>query len=39
MDSISVLNRILKQGQETTPYQAFTGKLMDIVRGFRVEWG
>jgi hypothetical protein len=39
MDSISVLNRIPKQGQSETPFQLFTGKQIDLIRDFRVEWG
>jgi hypothetical protein len=39
MDSISVLNRIPKQGQSETPYKLFTGKQIYLIRDFRVEWG
>jgi hypothetical protein len=39
MDSISVLNRIPKQGQSVTPYQVFTDKKPDYVWDMRAEWG
>ncbi len=39
MESISVLNRIPKQGQNKTPYELVVGKRIDLMRDFRVEWG
>jgi hypothetical protein len=39
MDSISVLNRIPKQGQIMNPYELFTGRKVDFIRDFRAEWG
>jgi hypothetical protein len=39
MDSISVLNRILKQGITATLYEVLTGKRIDYTRDFCVEWG
>jgi hypothetical protein len=37
MESISVLNMISKQ--DKIPYEIFTGKQVDYIRDFRVEWG
>jgi hypothetical protein len=39
LDSISVLNRILKQENDKTPYELFTGNQTDYMRDLRVEWG
>jgi hypothetical protein len=39
MDCIQVLNRIPKHGMEKSPFKMFTGKTLDIIRDFRVEWG
>jgi len=39
LDSISVLNRIPKQGKEKTPYELFTGNQTNYMRDLRVEWG
>ncbi len=34
-----MLNRIPKQGQDKNPYEIFTGKQVNYVRDFHVEWG
>ena len=39
LDSIQVMNRIPKMNQEKSPYELFTGKKVDYLRDFRVEWG
>lgn len=39
LDSISGLNRIQKQDLDITPYETFTGKYIDFIRDFHVEWG
>jgi hypothetical protein len=39
MESISVLNRIPKHGQNKTPYELMVGKKIDLLRDIRVEWG
>jgi hypothetical protein len=39
LDSISVLNRIPKQGHNSTPYEVFMQKDINMVNDFRIEWG
>jgi hypothetical protein len=39
LDSISVLNRILKHDHTKTPYQEMRGKQIDWLRDLHVEWG
>jgi hypothetical protein len=39
LDSISVLNRIPKCGQDKTLHEAFAAKQIDYMRDFQVEWG
>ena len=38
-DSIQVLNRIPKKGEEKSPYEKFTGNVCNYIRDFRAEWG
>ncbi len=39
MDSISVPNRMPKHNQSKSPYESLTGKQLDLLRDFCVEWG
>ena len=39
LDTISVLNRTVKDGYHFTPYELFTGETIDYERGFRCRWG
>ena len=39
LDTISVLNRTVKDGYQLTPYELFTGESIDYERDFRCRWG
>ena len=39
LDTISVVNRTVKDGYQLTPYELFTGEKIDYVRDFRCRWG
>ena len=39
LDTISVLNRTVKDGHQLTPYELFTGESIDYERDFRCRWG
>ena len=39
LDTISVLNRTVKDGYQLTPYEQFTGENIDYERDFRCRWG
>ena len=39
LDTISVLNRTVKDGYQQTPYELFTGEKIDYDRDFRFRWG
>ena len=39
LDTISVLNRTGKDGYQLTPYELFTGEMIDYERVFRCRWG
>jgi hypothetical protein len=39
LDTISVQNRIPKEGESLSPYEKFTGKQLDHLRDMRGEWG
>ena len=39
MDTISVLNRTKRDGQTATPYEMFSGDVIDYERDFRCRWG
>jgi hypothetical protein len=36
---VHVINRIPKDGKMKSPYEEFTGKSIDFMRDFRVDWG
>ena len=38
-DTVSVLNRIIKPGFTTSPFELFTGRKMDLCRDVRGRWG
>ena len=39
LDTISVLNRTKRDGQTATPYEIFSGDVIDYERDFRCRWG
>ena len=39
LDTISVLNRTKRDGQKSTPYEMFSGDVIDYERDFRCRWG
>jgi hypothetical protein len=39
LDSISTLNQIPNSGKSITPYEMMTGKAVDYIHNFGVEWG
>ena len=39
LDTISVLNRTIKDGKELTPYESFSNDHIDFERDFRCRWG
>ena len=39
LDTISVLNRTKRDGQTATPYEMFSGDVIDYERDFRCRWG
>ena len=39
VDTISVLNRTMRVGQHSTPFEIFSGEQIDYVRDFRCRWG
>ena len=39
LDSIAVLNRTRREGQDVSPYESFTGSTVDYERDLRCRWG
>ena len=39
LDTIAVLNRTKRDGQNITPYEKSTGERIDYMRDFRCRWG
>ena len=39
LDTISVLNRTMKDAYPRTPFEVFTGESIDFLRDFRCRWG
>jgi hypothetical protein len=36
---VQVINRIPKDGNTKNPYKEFTGRSIDFIRDFRLDWG
>jgi hypothetical protein len=39
LDIVQVLNQIAKKECDKSPYEVFTGRAIDIMHDFHIEWG